>query len=993
MFAIVRPLAVFGAASSMSLLAFHYTGGAVGGELTNFTGGIEAFALGRGYSLAELEILESTLYYVEESYVEPERVDWEAMYDAALLAVERRVPAAMFRREPGGSMLFVEVGDHRAVIEVNPIGSRSELHDALAEVASVLAEELDPTEIPRDDDALGEPLAEVEYALVNGVLSTLDPHSALLPPKASKEMDTENEGKFGGLGITIILREGKLTVEYPLHDTPAMEAGLQPDDHIARIDGESTINMSLDEAVSRLRGRVGSDVVLEIERDGLTEPFDVTVTRAEIRLNPVKSAMLDGDVGYVQVTAFHADVAAQLREELGKLQRKANGRSLKGLVIDLRGNPGGYLTQAIEMSDLFLDSGDIVSTVEADGRKRDNSRARSHGTQDDYPIAVLVNANSASASEIVSGALRNNDRAVVIGERTFGKGSVQNLHPFADDSKLKLTIAKYLTPGDKSIQSVGIPADIALIPVIAEKREIEGEEEPNVAVFWRERVRREADLDKHLNYADLVFGEPAYSLTYHWQKKGRAKSDALDLSSDFEVQFAKDVLLNAPSSHRAEVLKSAATVVRTHQRKAESELAKSLSELGVDWSTGEAVDEASLDVKVSIGDEGKLRAGELDHIEVSVTNTGDKPLYRLAAVSNSEHELLGGLEFVFGKLAPGETRTWKQPVSVADGYPSETAPLSLEFRDVGGKSVASAKKSIEVQGRALPRLRWQWTLSDAAGGDGDGVAEVGEVIDVSLRLLNDGEGETGDAYARIRNKSGRALDIRSGTLEPGEMRTDAGEACPVEQPGVEGGRVVGDPESERVKEGKRPVYQSGCDRSLRPGDEWTGTMQVEIREAGAAPLELELSIGDGSAYDHASIVRAGFYGYFGQTETIEIPVGTPLTSSPEREPPRVEITQKAPELLDVSTVSVSGFVSDDAGLSHVMVFHNDDKIFYEGGAGANGLTRLPFTVDVALEEGMNTITVLAKDSDGLTATRSEMTFYEPPAKAAAAPAEDNKKEE
>ncbi|MCO4743853.1 MAG: PDZ domain-containing protein [Proteobacteria bacterium] len=984
MLPVLRPLAVLGAASTMSLLAFHYSGGAVGSELPGLTSGIEAFALGRGYSLSELEILESTLYYVEESYVEPERVDWESMYEAALLSVERRIPAAMFRRESGGSMLFVEVGDHRAVIEVGPIETRAELHDALAEVASVLQEELDPADVPQADDALAEPLAEVEYALVNGVLSTLDPHSALLPPKASKQMDTENEGKFGGLGITIILREGKLTVEYPLHDTPAMKSGLQADDHIARIDGESTINMSLDEAVSLLRGKVGDPVLLEIMRDGLSEPIEVSVTRAEIRLNPVKSTLLDGDVGYVQVSAFHADVAAQLREELGTLQRQSQSRRLKGLVIDLRGNPGGYLTQAIEMSDLFLDGGDIVSTVEADGRKRDSSRARSLGTQDDYPIAVLVNANSASASEIVAGALRNNDRAVVIGERSFGKGSVQNLHPFADESKLKLTIAKYLTPGDKSIQSVGIPADIALVPIIVETREVKGVDEPNVAMFWRERVRREADLDKHLNYADLVFGEPSYTLEYRRRPRDRARSDELDLSADWEVQFARDVLIAAPNSRRAEILQSASNVVTSHSRSAERELIKQLAEQGLDWAAGKDVDSASLEVAVTLGEDAALTAGELDRVEVSVTNTGSETLYRLGAVSDSEHELLEGLEFFFGKLAPGETASWSQPLAVADGYPSEQAPFALEFRDGGGE-VAAHDQTIPVKGRDLPRLHWNWTLSDAVGGNGNGIAEVGETLAVEIHVQNIGDGATGDAYARIRNKSGKALDIREGTLEPGAMRTEAGDACGVEKAGVEGGNVVGAEDDPRIAAGERPVYAKGCDRTLRAGDEWTGTMQVEIREGSDEPLVLELSIGDGSAYDHASIVRAGFYGYFGQSEKIEIPVGAKLPVGPEREPPVVHVTQTAPDLLDVSTVSISGFVSDDAGLDNVMVFHNEDKVFYEGGAGASGLTRLPFTVDVTLDSGPNTITVLAKDEAGLTATQSVVTFYREPEKSASGP--------
>ncbi|MBT3223502.1 MAG: PDZ domain-containing protein, partial [Proteobacteria bacterium] len=279
----IRPLVVFGVTSGITLAAFQLIGGAHGGSAGPSFKAPLAFAIS-GYDLAQLELLEPTLYHVEENYVEPERVDYEMMYVEALEAVERFVPVCMFRREPGGKTLSIEIGEYRTILEVEPVSSRRQLQDELERVASAIKEHLDPEEVPYALDG-EDPLAEVEYALVNGVLGTLDPHSVLLPPEASKEMDVENTGEFGGLGITIIDRDGKLTIEYPLPDTPAMAAGLQPDDHIVRIDGESTINMSLEEAVSRLRGKVGAPVNIEIARLGLNKPLKVRIVRETIRIN------------------------------------------------------------------------------------------------------------------------------------------------------------------------------------------------------------------------------------------------------------------------------------------------------------------------------------------------------------------------------------------------------------------------------------------------------------------------------------------------------------------------------------------------------------------------------------------------------------------------------------------------------------------------------------------------------------------------------------
>ena len=456
-----------------------------------------------GYDLAQLEILEPTLYHVEENYVEPDRIDFELMFVEGLEAIERRVPVCMFGRQKGGTRVNVQIGDFQTILEVAPIRSRKQLQEEFERVAILLKEHLNTDDIPNVPEEYT-PFAEVEYALVNGVLDTLDPHSLLLPPEESREMDVDNQGEFGGLGITIVLREGKLTVEYPLKDTPAEKVGLMPDDHISRIDGQSTINMTLTEAVSLLRGRVGEPVDIEIVREGEKKPMKITIVREAIRINPVEGQVLEGGVGYVSIKNFHQKVESDLHGELTRMNRETGG--LRGLVLDLRSNPGGFLSQAVAAADTFLWDGAIVSTVDGSGRKREERVARAAGAESDYPIVVLVNANSASASEIVAGALRNNERAVIVGERTFGKGSVQNLHQFFDDSKLKMTISEYLTPGDNSIQSIGIPADIALSPALI----VPGDEEaePIVRMYWRERVRREADLDQHLTQKDTPGRRP-----------------------------------------------------------------------------------------------------------------------------------------------------------------------------------------------------------------------------------------------------------------------------------------------------------------------------------------------------------------------------------------------------------------------------------------------------------------------------------------------------
>lgn len=911
------------------------------------------------YDLRKLPLVAATLSEIDNRYVDLERVDHQRMFDAALQSTERLVPTTLFQRVEGSDLLHVQVGFHHTVIELEPVESRRSLQSALIRIAGLIATHVEPSDIPVDDGK--DPWPEVEYAMINGMLDTLDPHSRLLPPEDSREMDVENQGEFGGLGITIVQRQGQLTIEYPLPDTPAAEAGLQADDRIVRINGESTINMSLQEAVRRLRGPVGSSVKLTIERGTEPEPLQVGLVRDRIKMNPVEGDLLAGGVGIVSIKSFHANVSSDLETVLARLAARAPGGRLAGLVIDLRGNPGGYLTQAIAVANKFLEDGIIVRTA-GRGRADDTERARPTRTQPRYPIAVLVDASSASASEIVAGALRNNDRAITIGERTFGKGSVQNLESFFDGSKLKLTIAQYYTPpGDQSIQAVGIPADIEIVHTVAEPGSDEGRKV--ALVHYRERVRREADYERGLARQIEIVEPPAYAVRMLRRPTERRRGPTLEhLRGDPQVELAREVLLAGQgSARRSDLLRSAAAIIDRTRRTSEGELIEAFSALGIDWSAGPSVDRAELEVKLDLGEDGKLLSGNEETFWLEVTNRGTEPIHRLVAISTSESEILSGREFVFGKVDPGETRRFPQYVSLAEGYPTEQTPVNFSFRDVDGDVVSTWSTHLPVEGRPLPRLAWQWELID--GDEGDGRAVVGEEVTIALTVENLGLGSTSEAFARLRNRSGQALDLVEGTLEIGPLRTPSGEPCPEPK----------EPESQ--EQGEAKAQPPKCTRALQPGEVWTGELKVKVRKAGE--LETELTVGDARAFDHAAVMRSNFYETFTNTETIRFTTGIPFPSSQRMVPPDIDISRAPGSMSTRSPVAISGRVTDDNGLAHVVVYHNDRKVFFAD--GGQGLRALPFTADVELVEGLNTLVVIAKDESGMTRTSSVVTSYEPPA--------------
>ena len=320
---------------------------------------------------------------------------------------------------------------------------------------------------------------------INGIMRSLDPHSSYMTADMYKELEVETRGSFGGIGIEITIKKDILTVVSPIEDTPAFLAGIKAGDQIIKIDGNSTKDITIMEAVKKLRGQKDSKVTITIMRENMPKPKDFTLTRSIIQIRSVKSKFYEDNIGYIRIASFQERTVDDLRKALDEVFAKV--KTPKGLILDLRNNPGGLLNQAVSVSDVFLKSGIIVTTKGRVKSMETKSMARDDGNEPNCPIVILVNEGTASAAEIVSGALQDNGRALVVGTQTFGKGSVQTVIPLDDGSALKLTTAKYYTPKGRSIQAEGITPDI----VVKYARPSEEKEPTNDFI-------REKDLKGHI---------------------------------------------------------------------------------------------------------------------------------------------------------------------------------------------------------------------------------------------------------------------------------------------------------------------------------------------------------------------------------------------------------------------------------------------------------------------------------------------------------------
>lgn len=973
---------------------------AAGGE-GGFMAGPDGRSGDRNYRISSLSVFSNVALHVKDNYVEPDRIDPKDMLVSALNEIEKQV-AEVLVSDAGKGRLSIKVMDHEKLIYIDDVESLWEINLKLREVFRFFEKHLPPQQDVR----------AIEYAAVNGALSTLDPHSVLLKPEAFAEMKTSTKGEFGGLGIVISIRDAKLTIISPLDDTPASRAGLEAGDVISRIGDVSTVSMPIEEAVRMLRGPEGSKVTIWVDRKGWTEARRFNIVRERIKIESVESKLLSNRVGYIKIKNFQQNTGNDLEDRLEKLSKEAGGK-LSGVVLDLRNNPGGLLEQAIRVSDKFLTSGDIVTTVGYGNKLREPKRARWSGTESEVPVAVLVNRGSASASEIVAGALKNLDRAVIIGERTFGKGSVQVLYDFADNSALKLTIAQYLTPGGISIQNEGVTPDIALKPAWIDEK--------SVRLFYEPKGHRERNLKSHLDRAGTQASQrrPTFSLTHLLERESDEEEEEKDdkkkgIEADYAVELARSFLLSAGHSSRSKMLRQGRSFLDGRQAKETDRVRTRLSQLDVDWAKRPTpptvVDGSRMVVELGLETHpsNRVAAGDEVSLVARVENRGDVTLHRTRGLIDSEHPAFRGREFMFGKIAPGESRTWKVTTKIPKEAASRSDLLELALESDEGKIDAKAILPVVTQYVPHPQFSYSYVIDDTKRGDGDGVLEIGEGADFLVLVTNTGPGDADDVSLRLKSAAkedlflerGRATigKIPSGKTATGLLRfrvpkAQSGRgALPLELTIYDSGsgewlEDVFNLEAAPAKATKRIAKTGGAtirrDTLLYAGAT-TGSdvlgqvpkgtkFRTVAKSEGFVQVELG---GEGKGWIKSTDVARGAKPKTASSDRVAF--------APKRRPPSIQLNSDVGgAIIDRPNVKLEGLVTARQ-LRDMYVLVNDEKVFFKSGppkatdtgrptawtAPNDQAVKLPFAVDLALDEGLNKVIVVARLDEKVISYRS-----------------------
>lgn len=924
-----------------------------------------------------LNITNIVMQYVKKYYVDQSVVDPRLMMVRGLDKMERVLDQVLvyFPDGENSDRFNVQVFDDTKEFDM----SRIQTVDDIPATLQAVFEFVSPNLAPTDPE-----ITDVEYAVVDEMLKTLDMHSGIITPQVYKEFMIETEGSFGGLGIVIGIRDGDLTVISPIEGTPAYRKGIKPNDKIIQIENESTINMSLIEAVSKLRGSPGSQVTIYVNREGLSEPKEYVITRDIIKIESVETFDLDNGIRYVRIRDFQKNTLDSILENLDEGEDAP-----KGMILDLRGNPGGLLDQAERVSDLFLESGVIVTTKVGNSAKRYHANNKDHEFKGS--VVVLVDAGSASASEIVAGALKNNERAVIIGERTFGKGSVQQIFDLKDGSALKLTIAQYLTPGDISIQDVGVTPDIILNPaVISEKSVLFNSRNRETLLEPLGRKNKpEVELDKpmySIRYLDDRVIEDEEEITPEEAMSREERKEKL--STDFYVTLAKDILASSTTPSRQESLGSIEKEIDQISQNEEQKIVYKWKDMGVDWSYAKTQAQPSIAVSVSPEIPRGVAGEEID-VTVEVQNTGKEPIYRLLATTDSEDVIFKGKELIFGKLEPGEKKSWSTKFEVPKWALTREDLITLKFQDGNNSDIKDASFVTMIEGLPRPLYSYSYEVVDdgrfGSEGNGNGIAELDETVVLSMKVKNIGAGISEKASMNLKNDSGETIFLENGrdvieNLGTAETK-DAHFMFKVVQPD----NLV-DLELQFIDEVFREGVISKLVIPIDKDDTGYKENKYNVRvSADNTPIR-------GGGYSEAPIIglapEGAVFGALGASEKwVKVKLGeneagwirrsktSKSDSAPAENGPEYTMVFDAPPIIRVKNLptstpgemlQLSGDIMDTDGINLISVFVGEDKVAMFPASDK----QVPVSVEVKLSDEINLITIVAKDSKGLQSRQS-----------------------
>ena len=719
-------------------------------------------------------LLESIVAIVQNYYVDADRVNLRTLMEHAIeklaldgvVEVEKKNYGVRVIR--GGS--YVDIMD----AELNSMPGFLKKSSAIARLML--------TETKVKDPFAPKTLEKAQFQFIDNMLLMLDPHSSLLDAYAYKELRQGTEGSFGGLGVVVGIRDHLLTVIKPIPRSPAARAGIKKDDRIILINDQSTFGMTLDRLVEHMRGAPGTEVELSLMSKGSYAPREISLKREVIQVDSVVAYPMSyqgQNILRLGVENFSARTAFEIREAILSQQKKA---PLAGLILDLRGNPGGLLDQAVQVSDLFLKEGTIVSTK---GRRVEMETAGIGFSEFDHPLVVLINGESASASEIVAGALRDNRRAVVIGQPSFGKGSVQTIFELPKEQALKLTIARYYTPLGTSIQNRGIMPDIWLQPLEKKKE--------NLNLLGEYRYRSEKFLLNSLK-AEVKSKSPLKPTLRGYYLTEKINEAPLDEHSkdDYELNFSAELLATLArqyKSSKSKVNRSSFFVARYYPS-----LLKKINQdekgvidfldhqFSIDWSRIEApnpnISKDEIDYKITMTDRVKRGQDSKAMMKWSIANNSTKPLSRVSVFLHPEDQVGETFEYLVGNLAPGEKKQGFVHFPLRD-LPASLHPLRYHsgFAFDGMVGLYEQKASlIHIDDGPTPNLELEVKLVEEEGGVVKGVLEPKETAKISVRVMNQGSGPANQLDLNVVNLGGKQINIgseelRVDSLSPGEEKT------------------------------------------------------------------------------------------------------------------------------------------------------------------------------------------------------------------------------
>lgn len=716
------------------------------------------FSTSKEYSISQGEITVYALRAVKNKYLNKSKLNASDLLSEGLNAIQDQLPETIINYDKNRNVVDIQIYNHKYTATVNRMKDLYDIAYVLKQVYGYIEKNYKP-EPPME-------ITDVEYIAINGILKKLDPHSYIFTPKEFEEFTSSTEGNFGGLGIVISVNDdGEITVVSPMDGTPAMKAGIEANDVIVQIDDESAINMSLNEAVERMRGKPDTEITLRIKREGVPELLKFTLVRAVIKIESVVSAMPAPGLGYIKLSGFMENTYPAMLTALDDLKKKG----MKGLILDMRNNSGGLLSQAIKISDLFLEHGVIVSTVGED--EKDVSDADPQETDIlDIPLVVMINEGTASAAEIVTAALKKNGRASIVGRKSFGKGSVQNLFPISGGGGLKLTIAQYLTPGDISIQSVGVSPDIELRQAYVNKDKI--------SIFDNgEDILKEENLKEHIvsDYVPETVEKPLLTIRYFKEYKDidqiikeRKKEKIGAFKSDEEIDIVIKMLSNMVGS-KVSATDSAA---KLKDKEWDNILAK-LTAAGIPWKKMSSLKQPSIQsLKATLVSSSRLAGGKDIQLTFKAEHQGE--IENLIGILETDIPYLKRVEVPFGTFSGSIERTVNVKLPESVQWRKESASFKL-CQGVPENLLKTEMISIETVPAEKPDIVFS-VLAVESQGKIDGIIQYGEKIKLILNMKNVGKGALLDGRAMIINaNNSKDMFINSGTmsltLAPGETKT------------------------------------------------------------------------------------------------------------------------------------------------------------------------------------------------------------------------------